>query len=234
VPGDQPPADVIAWANALDLSQLTAEDEIRLGEELNRLIMAHVQPISGPLRQRALDVARNLSDAKYRITVLDTDAVNAFSHPGGQIYVCRGLLEFIGPDEDYALEFVLGHELAHLELQHALKCVRQASARVKVPIDTLNQFLIPIIVGYPDELEFEADDWIVKRMLTKLDRTRRETLAFLRKFQDYAERNGFAEGHTLPKRGEVFTLAEIHFRALPAASERLQRLLAAFKKTGPK
>ncbi len=59
-------------------------------------------------------------DVHYTFTVLESDAVCAFSHPGGYVYVCRGLFNLIGEDEDYALEFAVGHEIAHVDLQHAL------------------------------------------------------------------------------------------------------------------
>src|SRR5207244_4120460 len=117
-PSDQPPAPVLAWADSLDLSNLKSDDELRLGSELHRLVLTHVPPLeTGSLKKRAVETARHITNTPYQITVLDSDAVNAFSHPGGYLYVCRGLFDMIGSDEDYALEFVLGHEIAHLELQ---------------------------------------------------------------------------------------------------------------------
>jgi hypothetical protein len=165
-----------------------------------------------------------VSTTPYKITILESDAVNAFSHPGGYLYVCRGLFDLIGSDEDYALEFVIGHEIAHLELKHALKIVQAGHAGARQRgIDTLNQFLVPIVLGYPDDhLEYEADAWIARLMTTRLDRTRRETLAFLRKFKGYAESHGFANGHK-PPLAEA-SLVENHFRANPPTWERLENL----------
>ena len=166
-------------------------------------------------------------DIHYTFTVLDSDRVNAFSLPGGFVYVCRGLFDLIGSDEDYALQFVLGHEIAHVDLKHALKCVAPGNAEAKKRgIDTLRQFMVPIGLGYPDEQEFEADAWAYQRMTTRLDRTRRETLAFLRKFQGYSRRNGFVNGRKPPDPKSKFTLVENHFRAHPAAWDRLDRLKA--------
>ena len=63
-----------------------------------------------------------------------------------------------------------------------MKCVKAAAVdKGQGRTDALNPFLVPIAVGYPDALEFEADAWIFKRMMTQLDHTPRESLAFLRK-----------------------------------------------------
>jgi hypothetical protein len=141
----------------------------------------------------------------------------------------------IGSDEDYALEFLIGHEIAHLELKHAVKVVREIAPGAKREnIDTLKQFLVPVSLGYPDALEFEADAWIFRRMMTRLDHTPRETLAFLRKFKDYAESNGFGDGHNMPRPKQEVTLAEDHFRGLPAARTRLARLQSFLKQPAPK
>lgn len=61
-------------------------------------------------------------DIRYLLRVLDSDIVNAFSAPGGFVYLTTALLEHLGNDSD-ALANVIGHELAHVELQHALNQV---------------------------------------------------------------------------------------------------------------
>jgi hypothetical protein len=230
----RPPAGAnpdTAWANSLDLSNLSPEDERRLGGALFQLILSMVPPVeTGPWLQRTKKVAQGLDSAPYTITVLNSDGVYAFSHPGGFIYLSRGLFDLIGSDEDYALEFVLGHEMAHLSSRHALKCVAPGNAEAKKRgVDTVNQFLIPLALGYPDAMEFEADASAVKRMITTRDRSRREALAFLRKFQGFAESHEFSDGHKLPE-GEA-PLFENHYRGHVAAWERLDRLQGLTKTT---
>ena len=39
------PAPIIAWAESLDLSHLTPEDETRLGNAIHRILMNHIQPL---------------------------------------------------------------------------------------------------------------------------------------------------------------------------------------------
>jgi predicted Zn-dependent protease len=48
----------------------------------------------------------------YRYRLLNSDSVNAFSLPGGRIYITRGLYERLGSDA--LLAAVIAHEMAHL------------------------------------------------------------------------------------------------------------------------
>ncbi len=50
-------------------------------------------------------------DVVYDVRLLDTDQVNAFSLPGGTIYVTKGLLAEV--QSDHELAGVLAHEIAH-------------------------------------------------------------------------------------------------------------------------
>lgn len=236
----EPPDPASAWANALDLAKLSPADERRLGRELNAVVMRYNRPLeTGTWAQRVEDAARPLlakrsrTEIDYTFTVLDSEAVAAFSLPGGYVYVCRGLFNLIGEDEDYALEFVLGDEIAHVDLRHAIACVAAANAEEKKQgLGTLPQFYLLIGFGYPDAMEFEADAWVAKRMMVDLDRSRHDTLAFLRKFENYAGENGFANGRKLPpessgKPGEPPpSLVENHFRSQAAARRRLGELKA--------
>ena len=75
----------------------------------------------------------------YTFTVLDCDESNAFSHPGGYVYVCRGLFDWIAEEEDYALEFVVAHEMAHVDLGHAADCLRDPEVK-KIDTGTVPLF----------------------------------------------------------------------------------------------
>ena len=59
-------------------------------------------------------VSENPSQA-YRITVLNSPAVNAFALPGGYLYVTRGLLALANDASEVAA--VLSHEMAHVTAQ---------------------------------------------------------------------------------------------------------------------
>lgn len=56
-------------------------------------------------------------DAAYHFTLLNSAVENAFSVPGGYIYVTRQLLTLM--DDEAELAFVLGHETGHVAAGHA-------------------------------------------------------------------------------------------------------------------
>ncbi len=228
-----------AWADSLDLSKLNSQDEQRLGRAIHQLILTYNRPVqNGAWDQRVDLVARPLlklrsrKDIDYTFTILDSDAVNAFSTVGGRVYLSGGLFNLIGEDEDYALQFVLGHEIAHVDLKHALKCVAGSNTEEKKHgLGTLSQFYLLIAFGYPDKQVFEADAWAFKRMMVDLDRGRHDSLAFLRKFEDFAAKNKFQAGRQLPPqqtasspRDAPASFLENHFRAETAAWKRLNEL----------
>jgi len=57
----------------------------------------------------------------YRFKLVDTLAVNAFSLPGGYVYVHRGLLEFAETEDE--LVGVLAHEVGHIVAYHSMNDV---------------------------------------------------------------------------------------------------------------
>ncbi len=63
-------------------------------------------------------------EAQYRVTLLNSPAVNAFALPGGYLYVTRGLLALANDTSELAA--VLSHEMAHVTARHAIKRQRQA------------------------------------------------------------------------------------------------------------
>ena len=219
-----------------DPTTLGSAEERDLGRALHEVILERNRPqTSGPYLQRAEKAAEPLlesgvrKDISYTFTILDSDAVNAFSHPGGYIYLTRGLFEFIGADEDqdFVLQFVIGHEIAHVELKHAIKCLQDPDLK-NSKLGTLPQFLLFILpLGYPDAQDFEADRWAFDRMTSpRLDRSRHEALAFLRRLKGYAERNEFENGRTQLRPDPGAAPIDNHLRAHPAAYKRLGKLTA--------
>ena len=56
----------------------------------------------------------------WKLTLVNSTELNAFSTPYGHVYVCRGLLDYIGTDPGLWAA-VLAHEVAHSGLRHGLK-----------------------------------------------------------------------------------------------------------------
>ena len=53
---------------------------------------------------------------KYTFTLLDSPVVNAFSTPGGYVYITRGILAYLNNEAQLAC--VLGHEMGHINAHH--------------------------------------------------------------------------------------------------------------------
>jgi predicted Zn-dependent protease len=86
-----------------------------------------------------LVAASERPDLKYRVTILNSPAVNAFALPNGQLYVTRGLLALASDSSEIAS--VLSHEMAHVIARHAAireDQVRQAALISRVATDVFN------------------------------------------------------------------------------------------------
>ena len=78
-------------------------------------------------------------DQGYKVTILNSGAVNAFALPGGQLYVTRGLIALANDTSE--LSSVLSHEMAHVIAKHAAMRedqARQAAMMTRVVNDMSN------------------------------------------------------------------------------------------------
>lgn len=62
----------------------------------------------------------------FRITILNSSAINAFALPGGYLYVTRGLLALATDASEVAA--VLGHEMAHVTANHGIERQKREEA----------------------------------------------------------------------------------------------------------
>jgi len=60
----------------------------------------------------------------YHVAILDSNEINAFATSGGHIFVTRGLIN-TAKSED-ALAGVIAHEVAHIQLKHGIKAIRNS------------------------------------------------------------------------------------------------------------
>ncbi|HVL71594.1 MAG TPA: M48 family metalloprotease [Beijerinckiaceae bacterium] len=93
-------------------------------DEHRQLVAAFGGEVRAPEAERLLaEVAQRLAPATerpnetFRVTILDSAALNAFALPSGRLYVTRGLLALANDTAEIAA--VLAHEIAHVTLRHA-------------------------------------------------------------------------------------------------------------------
>jgi len=61
----------------------------------------------------------------YTFSVVDDSGINAFSLPGGYVYIFKGLIEFC--ESDHELAAVIAHEVAHAAHHHMVYLLRRQS-----------------------------------------------------------------------------------------------------------
>ncbi|WP_428564596.1 M48 family metalloprotease [Pseudolabrys sp.] len=80
-----------------------------------------------------LVAASERPDLKYRVVILNSPAINAFSLPNGQLYVTRGLIALANDTSEVGS--VLAHEMAHVIARHA--ALREDKARQSIMISSV-------------------------------------------------------------------------------------------------
>jgi len=80
------------------------------------LLMAYLNNLGQKVAQ-----ASRRPQLQYSFKIVNTDTVNAFSLPGGFIYVHRGLLDFV--ENESELAGILAHEVGHIVAYHSMNDV---------------------------------------------------------------------------------------------------------------
>ncbi len=108
----------------------SVEQEIDMGREYSRAIEQDVKLLTDPVITEYVNrIGQNLvrnSDAKvpFTIKVIDSEEVNAFSLPGGFLYVNSALIR--AAQEEAELAGVMAHEIAHVAAHHATRQMTQS------------------------------------------------------------------------------------------------------------
>lgn len=153
------------------------QEELAIGESVSLEILSAYGGLwkDEAATRRANLIARTCGAASdrplllYRVGLLDSDAVNAFSAPGGWIFITRAAYQ--AAENDDQLAGILSHEIAHIARRHALRIIARNetfSGLVDVAagtsgdfaaydpgIDKISNTLLKF--GYDAGTEFEAD-----------------------------------------------------------------------------
>jgi Zn-dependent protease with chaperone function len=109
----------------------------RIGQEIAAIANASEIPITWGIQKK--------SQFQYTFKVVDDKDVNAFSLPGGFIYVNKGLLDYV--QSDHELAAVLAHEIAHAAHHHLLR-LGQENEKINRRV-TLPTLLVMVLSGAP-------------------------------------------------------------------------------------
>ena len=112
------------------LDNLSLGLERRIGANNYDTIVRQKRVVQLPQSQAAhlQNLFRNLvgscnrsRELNFTITVLQDDSINAFSLPGGYVFVNSGLLNYVKNDGELA--GVLGHEIGHIDRKHGMRAL---------------------------------------------------------------------------------------------------------------
>jgi beta-barrel assembly-enhancing protease len=150
------------------LTRLSDNEEIILGRELARQY-AHPEGSLTPEQYGLENYVRRVGDSvashahrrlPYRFHLIpDRAMINAFSLPGGPVFVGEGLLDLMTSEDQLAN--ILGHEIEHIDHYHCAERVQVEARFRNLNLDILGALVeIPLSVweaGYNKDEELEAD-----------------------------------------------------------------------------
>lgn len=151
----------LAWPAPADSPPFTPEYEKRVGEQAIAEVEAKYERYKDDEIQAKLDaIVADIAavtprpDVTYDVRLLDTEQVNAFSLPGGTIYVTKGLLDEV--QSDHELAAVMAHEIAHNCTYDALVQARRnkdlftgsvAAALISILLGAGSEEVATVLVG---------------------------------------------------------------------------------------
>jgi predicted Zn-dependent protease len=152
----------------MHFTRLSDEEEIAIGKTLAAHDAPPQQELSpeqqGTARYVSLVGARLAAQAQRQLpysfhVIWDRNMINAFSLPGGPVYIGEGLLDRMTTEDELAS--VLAHELEHIDHYHCVERVQVAANLKNLNLEVLGELLqLPFSVweaGYRKDEELEAD-----------------------------------------------------------------------------
>ncbi len=166
-----------------DVFFYSTEKEVTMGRNIAKAISKEFKLSNSPYDiQRVQKIADQIVEvidrqelSYYFYVILEDEKgeshINAFSLPGGYVYIFKELLDMLDDDE---LAFVIAHEIGHIVSRHHIKRLQAAMgynllliASAQAPADPefsrgLSFAIVQMLVAYSREDEFNADELAVK------------------------------------------------------------------------
>ncbi len=160
---------VIPWVAEKSVALVPTDLEIEMGKNIGEAVRGQ-EKINDSATYFANKFIGQLDlDESYPIqaTVVESEELNAFALPGGQIFIYTGILKQMNSYEE--LVALLGHEISHVNNRHSLKSIFRsaaagfilssvmgdASGMSSAVLSQINEFKQ---LNYSRELETEADN----------------------------------------------------------------------------
>jgi predicted Zn-dependent protease len=216
----------------MKVTRVSDAEEMRIGGDLARGVMnmgAEDAAASAYVAGVAQSLLPNLRrhGIRYQFHVIDSPQVNAFALPGGQVFVMRGLLEFVQSEAELAA--VLGHEMSHVDLRHSIERYQYEAKFKKAGVPELGWLVEVahrlITHGFSPEQELEADAQ-GERLIIEAGYDPDAAAALFVRMQAHFHEPPRVQANT--PAGEVAQAAgeamESYFRTHPPSEERVRKL----------
>ncbi len=203
------------------------DKEIALGREYAKEVDASVSLVSDPVVTEYVNrIGQNLvrnSDARvpFTIHVIDSNEMNAFSLPGGFVYVNRGAI--LAAREEAELAGIMAHEIAHVAARHATRQITRSRliSFVSIPLIFVGGAAgyavgqAAMIAGPLAKMKFSRSfeseaDYLGLQYLYKAGYDPQSFLSFFER----------AEAHETKKPGTLTTVFSTH----PRTSDRIKKM----------
>ncbi|HXI12332.1 MAG TPA: M48 family metalloprotease [Thermoanaerobaculia bacterium] len=112
--------------------EFTDQEEVALGRVVSAQILAAFPLSKNDRLQNYVTLVGNTvaayssrSELPWHFAVVETPTVNAFSAPGGYVFITTGAMSQVQSEAELAA--ILGHEIAHTTERHILKEIKRAN-----------------------------------------------------------------------------------------------------------
>ena len=177
-----------------DPQLLSIQKEEKLGEAYVDLIL--LNPMFEEFKSRQVNSAVRVigdrleegledSEYNYRFVVFDSDMINAFTVPGGNILISTGLIGFCDSPEELAA--VIAHEMGHVEERHVVsRLLKELGIEILTSGD---QYVIGEVSGLLTSTSFdrkqeEEADLFAAKLLESSSIEPRTLATFFRKLEE--------------------------------------------------
>jgi beta-barrel assembly-enhancing protease len=159
----------LPWIGEKSVALIPKDAEQSLGDNIAQSVLqSYTEEDSATYyANQFVNKLKTNSSYSIQITVIESDEINAFALPGGNIFVYSEIIKNMNTYEEFAA--LLGHEISHVNEQHSLKSIcRSAASSIVIAylfgdvtgissgiLEQANEFSN---LNYSRELETDADN----------------------------------------------------------------------------
>lgn len=122
-------------ASVAYLTPITPAQEVQIGQQALREVASQYKEYTAnqdlvnyvrSVGNKVIAQATRKNELNYQVYILDSNEINAFTIPGGSIFVTTELLKYIKNEAELAA--VIGHEVGHNENKHPVETIKRVMA----------------------------------------------------------------------------------------------------------